>query len=127
MRSEELFFILANSARRGIREPSVVDSIRNLSESDLPPRRSQTRRAGRSMIRVAVEARARQLLWHFNEWRVFPPSGLKTLNNSTLADFAGPAGARSTDLSLCSLNPIFRYLSTVVRSTKPANSTVIPL
>ena len=41
------------------------------------------------MIRVAVEARARQLLWHFNEWRVFPPSGLKTLNNSTLADFAG--------------------------------------
>jgi hypothetical protein len=36
-------------------------------------------------------------------------------------------GARSTNLSLCSLNPIFRYLSTVVRSTKPANSTVIPL
>jgi len=26
------------------------------------------------MIRVAVEARARQLLWHFNEQRVFRPS-----------------------------------------------------
>ena len=36
-------------------------------------------------------------------------------------------GARSTKVSLCSLNPIFRYFSTVVRSTKPANSTVIPL
>src|SRR5467141_5310291 len=37
MRPEELVFILANSARRGIREPSVVDSIRKLRESDLPP------------------------------------------------------------------------------------------
>lgn len=36
-------------------------------------------------------------------------------------------GARSINLSLCSLRPVFRYLSTVVRSTKPANSTVIPL
>jgi len=61
MRPEELVFILANSARRGIREPSVVDSIRK------PRSRSPSRRAGRSVIRVAVEARARQLLWHFNE------------------------------------------------------------
>ena len=37
MRPEELVFILANSARRGIREPSVVDSIRKLRESDLHP------------------------------------------------------------------------------------------
>jgi len=37
MRPEELVFILANSARRGIREPSVVDSIPKLGESDLPP------------------------------------------------------------------------------------------
>jgi len=37
MRPEELVFILANSAGRGIREPSVVDSIRKLNESDLPP------------------------------------------------------------------------------------------
>jgi hypothetical protein len=37
MRPEELVFILANSARRGIREPSVIDSIRKLSEGDLPP------------------------------------------------------------------------------------------
>jgi len=37
MRPKGLVFILANSARRGIREPSVVDSIRKLSESDLPP------------------------------------------------------------------------------------------
>ena len=29
------------------------------------------------MIRVAVEARARQLLWHFNEYRVFRPSETK--------------------------------------------------
>ena len=36
IRPEELVFILANSARRGIREPSV-DSIRKLRESDLPP------------------------------------------------------------------------------------------
>jgi hypothetical protein len=67
MRPEELVFILANSARRGIREPSFVDPIRKLSESDLPRSRSPSRRAGRSMIRVAVEARARELLWHFNE------------------------------------------------------------
>jgi hypothetical protein len=36
-----------------------------------PHSRSPSRRAGRSMIGVAVEARARQLLWHFNEKRVF--------------------------------------------------------
>src|SRR5260370_28103983 len=38
MRPEELIFILANSARRGIREPSVVDSIPKLRESELPPK-----------------------------------------------------------------------------------------
>jgi len=37
MRPKELVSIVANSARRGIREPSVVDSIRKLMESDLPP------------------------------------------------------------------------------------------
>ena len=37
MRPEELVFTLANSARCGIREPSVVDSIPKLKESDLPP------------------------------------------------------------------------------------------
>ena len=37
MRPEELIFILANSARRGIREPSVVDSIPKHRENDLPP------------------------------------------------------------------------------------------
>jgi hypothetical protein len=31
-----LVFILANSASRRIREPSIVDSIRKLRESDLP-------------------------------------------------------------------------------------------
>jgi hypothetical protein len=37
MRPEELVLILANPARRGIRDPPVVDSIRKLRESDLPP------------------------------------------------------------------------------------------
>jgi hypothetical protein len=37
IRPEELVFILANSARRGVREPSIVDSIQKLTESDLPP------------------------------------------------------------------------------------------
>jgi hypothetical protein len=36
MRPKELVFILANFASRGIREPSVVDSIRKLRESDRP-------------------------------------------------------------------------------------------
>jgi hypothetical protein len=58
MRPKELVFILANSASRGIREPSVVDSIRKLRESDLPPQPFSIPRAGRSMIGVAVEARA---------------------------------------------------------------------
>jgi hypothetical protein len=67
LRPEELVFILANSARRGIRGPSVGDSIRKLREAIFSLSRSLSRRAGRLMIRVAVEARARQLLWHFNE------------------------------------------------------------
>ena len=39
------------------------------------------------MIGVAVEARARQLVRHFDEWRVFRPSGLqRKLHTSTLAE-----------------------------------------
>jgi hypothetical protein len=40
MRPEELLFILANTARRGIHEPSVANSMRKLKQSDLPTLRT---------------------------------------------------------------------------------------
>jgi hypothetical protein len=57
MRPKELVFMLANSARRGIREPSVVDSIRKLRESDLPPQPFSIPTSRTLDDGVAVEAR----------------------------------------------------------------------
>jgi len=67
MRPEELVFILANSARRGIRDRRSSIPFGSSGKAIYPRSRSPSRRAGRSMIGVAVETRARQLLWHFND------------------------------------------------------------